>query len=703
MKNHLCFLLLTALVVPALRAAPAPPAYNLFDFTRLTPGAVIETTDAKALSAPPVLRVETGQAHKYPGITLKVPGGKWDLTPYQAISVALKNAGAEAVTISCRVDNPGADGNKNCMTGSLRLEPGASGVLSVNLTATPWRPSPPLELIGMRGAPGMGDKLNPANVTQILLFVANPKAAHAFEVRTIRAEGAVTVIPAQKFLPFIDEFGQFIHADWPGKVHSEAELKQRVAQENADLAAHPGPADRNQYGGWTAGPKLKATGFFHVEKYQGKWWLVDPEGRLFWSHGIDCVRMESATPISDRESYFRNLPAPDSPLAKFYGTGSFAAHGYYQDKARFRTYDFAPANLLRKYGDNYAPAHADVTHRRLKSWGMNTIANWSDSRIYLQRRTPYTATISFRSKVVEGSKGYWGKFFDVFDPDFAQSMKRAIEKEKGTTINDPWCIGYYVHNEIAWGDDTSLAIAALVSPPDQAAKRVFLDDLKQKYATIEALNTAWGTTHASWEALRQSTNAPAVAKAGADLRAFYTKFAETYFRIIRDELKQAAPNQLYLGCRFAWVNDLAAIAATKYCDVVSYNRYDYSVEKHKLPNNIDLPTIIGEFHFGALDRGMFHTGLKKTANQQDRALKYKEYVQGALRNPQIVGTHWFQYKDQATTGRSDGENYQIGFLDICDTPYPEIVQASREVGYGMYPYRLGKFEGTPKTESRTSP
>jgi hypothetical protein len=83
--------------------------------------------------------------------------------------------------------------------------------------------------------------------------------------------------------------------------------------------------------------------------------------------------------------------------------------------------------------------------------------------------------------------------------------------------------------------------------------------------------------------------------------------------------------------------------------------------------------MVGEFHFGALDRGMFHPGLQKTANQQERASMYKSYVQGALRNRAIVGTHWFQYGDQATTGRGDGENYQIGFLDICDTPYSETM------------------------------
>ncbi|NDK17255.1 MAG: beta-agarase, partial [Armatimonadetes bacterium] len=99
----------------------------------------------------------------------------------------------------------------------------------------------------------------------------------------------------------------------------------------------------------------------------------------------------------------------------------------------------------------------------------------------------------------------------------------------------------------------------------------------------------------------------------------------------------------------------------------------------------DLPLIIGEFHFGALDRGMFHTGLVKVKDQVERAQVYKEYETGCLRHPQFVGCHWFKHQDEPTTGRGlDGENYQIGFVDTCDTPYPETIAACREVGYGVY-------------------
>ena len=679
--------LLSGAAVPADSISAAELV--LFGFGQGFDAGAVTVTDAEiSLSQAGTLRVQTRHKEPWPGITLKAPAGKWDLSKYEYISIDIKNVGDQPVTINCRVDNPGADGKKNCVTETITLKPQAPGKLTVGMFPVPWRLSEPLELVGMRGFPVHLGQIDRSNVTQLLVFVDRPKADHVFEIDRIIASGHVEVLNAKTFLPFIDDFGQFIHKDWPGKTHSVEELIAYGRAEEKDLAANPGPSGRNQYGGWSAGPELEVTGFFRVQKYKGKWCIVDPEGRLFWSHGIDCVRSASSTPVSGRENYFQNLPKPDSPFAKFYGTGSWAPHGYYKDHSPYKTYDFSQANLLRRYGPDWPKNFADVTQRRLKSWGMNTIANWSDPDIYLMRKTPYVATISYEAKTLEGSTGYWGKFYDVFDPSFRQVLAERLAKEKQASAGDPWCVGYFVHNEISWGDEVSLAIATLISPADQPAKKVFVEDLKSKYKTIDNLNKTWDTQYATWEALLASQQAPDKDKARSDLTAFYTKTAETYFDVIRQELKKVAPNQLYMGCRFAWGNDLAARAAAKFCDVVSYNRYSYSVEDLRLPDGMDKPVIIGEFHFGALDRGMFHTGLRKTADQQDRAAKYKDYVQGALRNPFIVGTHWFQYKDHATTGRGDGENYQIGFVDICDRPYPETIQACREIGNSLYEYRL---------------
>ena len=73
-------------------------------------------------------------------------------------------------------------------------------------------------------------------------------------------------------------------------------------------------------------------------------------------------------------------------------------------------------------------------------------------------------------------------------------------------------------------------------------------------------------------------------------------------------------------------------------------------------------------------------------DQLQRSRAYVAYVTAGLRHPCIVGTHWFAYTDQSAAGRP-GENFQIGFVDVTDTPYPVITSASRELAEQMYEIR----------------
>jgi hypothetical protein len=699
MQYRPTFCAIAILAFAALPAVEARADRTLFDFESGFDPAAVEARDTKVSVAESggsrVLRLDTGHAQQWPGVTLVPPGGRWDLSAFRAVALDATNLGQEAFEIGCRLDSPAPDGKQYTWQQQFTLPPGKTTTIEIAL-----RRRMPAQLagklFGMRGYPGglVEDRgIDATHVTTLLIFLNKPDKDRAFLIDNVRATGTshpASDVPAdpQRLFPMIDRFGQYIHKDWPGKTHSEDDLARRRQEEAAQLADNPGPDGWNAYGGWAAGPELEATGFFRPEKVRGRWWLVDPAGRLFWSHGADCVRPGASTPITDRQHWFSDLPERGSPFAESYGRGSWAPHGYYQGK-RYETYDFLAANLLRKYGPAWKESFADVAHRRLRSWGMNTVANWSDPAVYLERKTPYCVSISAPSKTIEGSSGYWGKFPDVFDPDFRDSLRKRMAAERGQSAGDPWCIGYFLGNELSWGDELSLALAALASPADQAAKLAFVEDLKAKYDSINRLNDAWESRYASWDALLESRDEPDKKKARDDLAAFTTHAAEEFFRISREAVKEVAPNNLYLGCRFAWTNDLAVRAAAKYCDVVSFNRYQYTVADFTLPEGVDMPAIIGEFHFGALDRGMFHTGLKETADQNARAEAYRNYVNGSLDNPFLVGTHWFQYADQATTGRGDGENYQIGLVDVCDTPYPETIEAVREVGTQMYRRRYG--------------
>ena len=681
--------------------------------------ALLRPVDAQVEYAEGRLRVQTGRKAQRPGVAFQPPEGFWDITGFGLLEIDVKNTGDRPLPVHCAIENPAAERaeRKNCCIGSATIPPGQKQGIQVPIQAR--IPEALREkLRGMRATPGgFRDRgpstIDPSKVSVIAVYVWRPGTEYTLEVSGIRLvkgqEAFPLPHPIEKLFPMIDRFGQYRHKDWPGKTHSEEDLRQHRQEEAQDLAKHPGPKDWNPFGSWTGGPKLQATGRFRLTKWQGKWYFVDPEGRLFWSHGLVRVTWSYGyTPITGREHLFEQLPDRQGPFGVFYGRSCWPIAGLYETGTE--TYNFTGANLFRKYGPGWQQEYIDLVHRRMRSWGINTLANCSQPAIYLKRRTPYTATvydlrcppqetpgnvgyvgtIHTAGRVLEATSGGWGKFPDVFDPSFRQTLRREISQHKNAAVGDPWCLGYFLGNELNWGrDETSLARAVLVCPADQPAKQVFLKDLQAKYAAIEKLNAAWKTQYPSWEAMRDSTK-PLAPEQGQkeDFIAFLEKTADAYFRQCRDTLKEIDPEGLYLGCRFAgWSHGPVFRASAKYCDVVSVNRYTASVADLRLPEGIDKPVLIGEFHFGALDRGKFHATLCPVPDQNARAEAYERYVRSALENPLIVGVHWHQYGDQATTGRDDGENFQNGFVDVCDTPYVETIEAARRVGYRLYEIR----------------
>jgi hypothetical protein len=64
-------------------------------------------------------------------------------------------------------------------------------------------------------------------------------------------------------------------------------------------------------------------------------------------------------------------------------------------------------------------------------------------------------------------------------------------------------------------------------------------------------------------------------------------------------------------------------------------------------------------------------------NEEERGQAYRYYVEQCAAHPAMIGTHWFQWLDQPVTGRNDGENYSIGFIDVTDQPHRELVAAAK--------------------------
>ncbi len=649
-----------------------------------TTGRLIETRSG------PGVEITSPAGGWYPGFHIDPPNGQWDLSKYEYISFDIHNIDSRDLDLGVRIDSKSPDGTESNIGHRAGIQPDQRSTIVVPLSRSGGNAD--IKLAGMIAFPqGLypGTKgLDTKHVFTIKPFIASSDAPAAkFVISNIFAAGQyveptwLKMTPAE-FFPMLDAFGQFRHKDWPGKIKSVEDMHAARDAEAKALEADKGPAEWNQYGGWANGPQLKATGSFRTEKVDGKWWLVDPEGRLFFSVGPCVVRPSGAvTPIVNRDGWFTDLPAVDGPGKEFYGFKEV------EGKRTADTFNHTAQNLQLKYGVNWKDAEADIVHKRLRTWGMNTIANWSDWRIMKMKRTPYTAVMFYDAPKLRAKHS---GFPDVFDAKFAPAVQAGAKQFLAGTKGDPFCIGYFVDNEMPWGGETTLAEDALKQTPDRAAKKELLKTLKKKYTDIAALNTAWGSSYASWDDLAKPAADKFIAPDGAraDLTEFTTRIAELYFRTVRDAVKAIDPDKMYLGCRSVGGARNIAEQMVKYCDVSSYNIYAHSVRGHRLPEGLDGPTLIGEFHFCATDRGLFGTGLVSADSQADRARKYKDYVLSSLENPQIVGVHWFQYGDESVTGRPmDGENYQCGLVDVADNPYTETVEAARQVGEMMYKHR----------------
>ncbi|MCL6519283.1 MAG: hypothetical protein K6T99_05585 [Armatimonadetes bacterium] len=670
-----------ALLVLQGSAASAEKIIIPLDGKSIPENAVLNSVKAEAeiKDGRPALRVKFGKV-EWPNIFFKPKEGTWDWSAYSGIAVDVFNPQKQAIQFSVRVDNEGADGWNHCNTGYATALPGKWTTLSMA-----FRSNKPERFWGMRGVPATGPPASgtPIDLSKIVgfqVFLSHPNQEYTLLIANMR------LIADTISLPFVDKFGQYKHETWPGKLKSERELAERREMEEKSLRESKWQ-DRDRFGGWANGPKQEATGWFRTQKVGGKWWLVDPDGNLFFSIGVDCVRTGDSTFTEKREEWFEWLPGEDEKFKPAVGYSSGAHSMADVIGGKGKTVNFYRANLIRKYGSEWERKFRETACARLKAWGFNTIGNWSQEDVMTSGCLPYVACAHVTGKFrrIEGGGGYWAKMPDVFDAEYAAAAENSIAPVAKKHTADRFCIGFFVDNELAWD---AIEKGTLASPPDQPCRVEMIKRLKEKYKTLEALNAAWETKAASWDALRVPDSPNAACQ--NDLNEWVYAFSHRYFEIIKGVLKKYAPHHLYLGCRFAWSHPQAVRAAADVADVVSFNIYTRGINCADWTGENDLgkPILIGEFHFGALDRGMFHQGLVPTANQRERAESFVKYVRSVIECPAFVGCHWFQYVDEPLTGRVyDGENYNIGLVDVTDTPYPEMIAAAKKVNGEIYKWR----------------
>lgn len=632
-----------------------------------------------------------------PQIVVTPAQGAWNWRGQGELRLRVQDAMPWAVTLVVDIDGADAKSHLHAVVG---LPAGPAQTLAIPLHATAplafgmqVGPTAPFVVAGQRllVATTVTGALDLAEVRAVRLSMPAPQATQSLLL------GQLAVVAGEAGLRaayggIVDRYGQATRGSWPEKIGDDAALRAAV---RAPVATATMGLDH--YGG-RLDVHLDKTGWFHAQQAAGRWHLVTPDGNGFFSLGVNAVTADGdRSYVQGRDFMFRDLPSDSGAFAAFWGMGDNrnaqqgAGNGRCCDHGRW--FDFYAANLYRADGSAWLAAWLARTLDRLAAWGFNTLGNWSDPTLGALHRLPYTRSINIAGAFGNVATGYdwWGRMSDPFDPRFVQAADAAVVKATQGVRDDPWLIGYFADNELAWAAPGpqgrwALAIGTLHGEARSDAKQAFIAMLKKKYGTPDKLAAAWGIALPSWTAL-EATNFPAPdpneahPAIAADYGAWLTRYAGQYFRVVHEAIQRHDPHHLFLGGRFAASTPEAIAACAKYCDVVSFNVYA-DLPQHgfdaPLMARLDRPVLISEFHFGSDDRGPFGKGVASVWNEAQRGPAYTKFVDAAAANPDIVGAHWFDYVDQPVTGRLlDGENSHIGLVGVTDIPFHGFVDAVR--------------------------
>lgn len=447
----------------------------------------------------------------------------------------------------------------------------------------------------------------------------------------------------------VDEMGQSTGRQWPTRTRSVQEMIDRLQAQLAAVPQQAWPAGWSRWGGDAARKLTGGTGFFATHHDGRRWWLVDPDGHAFWSAGQDCVNTQSGASVAGIEAAVPEMP--DHPAVQ---TRRPNAHFV----------NFLAANLIRAFGeDRWYDCWAQVALAELRRSGFNTIGNWSDWKTASKAAFPYVRPLEFRATHV---RHIFRDFPDVFDPAFERDAD-SYAQQLVETRDDPAMVGYFLMNEPTWGFARQTpAEGMLLNAGDCATRRRFDQCLAERGRT---------------------TPTP------ADLEAFSTLMVDHLFTVLTSACHKVDSHHLNLGARYYTIPPDWCLTGMRSFDVFSFNCYRQRIpgdEVTRVARLLHRPLLVGEWHFGALDAGLPATGIGHVPTQADRGRAYRCYLEDAAAHPDCIGVHHFILYDQPYLGRFDGENYNIGFIDVCHRPYEPLVEAARQSHERMYAVAAGE-------------
>lgn len=338
----------------------------------------------------------------------------------------------------------------------------------------------------------------------------------------------------------------------------------------------------NTYGGWKK-IRTKPTGFFHTQKIENRWWIIDPHGYVFLSVGLNSVYPNGQKDISNLSN--QNLA---------WGTD---------------------------------------TVKHLKNLGFNTLGCWSVDKIFrkITIRMPYCLRWNFMSnyRKIRKTKYPATDQFNViypFDPEYEDFCNKHA-KQTLLTRDDPWLLGHFSDNELPFQEKGIVTKYLNHSPDDPnhlEAKRFMANRNNRKPTREDDRDFQKLVVETHYRKVSQ-----ALKKHDPNHMYLGTRFHGMALHspgIFEGAGKYADIISVNYYHRWTPEDD----RLTRWSKLAS--KPILITEWYAMAEDSGLPTQ----KFGA--------GFS-VKTQGDRAKFYQHFTLGLLQNKSIVGWHWFKYQD----------------------------------------------------------
>ncbi|MBR3087340.1 MAG: hypothetical protein IKH04_13165 [Kiritimatiellae bacterium] len=403
-----------------------------------------------------------------------------------------------------------------------------------------------------------------------------------------------------------------------------------------------------------AAASAATTGFWHVEKIDGRDWAIAPDGRPTVLAGVDWV-----------------WPA-----------------GFHCEALGYSPYGrFVETNYPSR------EAWADETADRLHSWGFNFLGSGCDNALLSPRGFAHAVMLNTgyrlahdkdKEKAISPGLNRPGTAFpNVFHPDFEAAWDLAAARAAEKYRDDPNLLGYYLDNELSWaagmGDrENGMFDAVAALPPEHSARKA-----------LDAFLAEWAEAH-------HKSIVEAAPSASVKV-AFLSFVAERYFSVAAAAVRRHDPNHMVLGCRFAGIGAHEEVlkAAARHCDIVTFNLYPWAdldrgivlTRKDGPPvadvltdfhDKVGAPLLITEWSFSALDTGRpcSDGAGQRFRTQAERVEAAEMFARTLLSLPFMVGHAWFMWVDQPALGFNKyfHEDCNYGLVSEEGVPYAALTE-----------------------------